>query len=233
MAGDVITLTIDIGGSGIKGRTFRDATTPISERERVKTPRPAKPEAVIEETAQLMHRLVPFDRVSVGFPGVVKEGIVHTAPNLDGKWEEVDLAGRLQEECGKPVRVVNDADMHGYGAIRGIGLEMMVALGTGVGASLFLNGQLLPNLELGHHPFDKGMTYEERLGQKALDEIGYKEWNRRLEKAVKLLRKIFNFNTLYLGGGNARHIGFKLPPDVIVQPNAIAFVGGVKLWDWT
>lgn len=230
MTHKLITLSIDIGGSGIKGRTFQGPEDPTSERVRVRTPRPAKPEAVIKEIEKLCTTLAPFDRVSIGFPGVVHDGIIHTAPNLDGKWQEIDLQQRLAKDLNKPVRVINDADMHGYGAIQGKGLEMMVVLGTGVGACLFINGHLVPNLELGHHPFEKSMTYEQRLGQAALDEIGDKEWKKRLERAIKLWRATYNFRILYLGGGNARHIEGKLAPDIEIKPNAIAFAGGVKLW---
>lgn len=226
-----ITLAIDIGGSGIKGRTFRGPSEPLADRIRIKTPRPAKPEAVIQVIGRLLERLRPYDRVAVGFPGVVMDGVVRTAPNLDGKWAKVKLEKQLRTLAGTPVRIINDADMHGFGAIEGIGVEMVITLGTGMGSALYVDGRSLPNLEFGHHPFEKNMTYEQRLGQPALDKVGKAEWNRRVDRAVVLLRRIFNFRKLYIGGGNARKLSKKMPDDVIVVANAIAFEGGVKLWD--
>jgi polyphosphate glucokinase len=225
-----VTLTIDIGGQGIKGMTLGDDDQVISPRHRLKTPRPASPEAVLKTTAAVMTHFRPFDRVSVGFPGVVVEGVIRTAPNLDGRWKGVRLQERLAELAGVPLRVINDADMQGYGAIEGKGVEMVLTLGTGVGAALFLDGRLLPNLELGHHPFEKDESYEQRLGQRALDRLGARHWNRRIERATRLLRKIFNFRRLYLGGGNSRIIDTELPEDVVIVRNAVAFVGGAHMW---
>lgn len=228
-----VTLTIDVGGSGIKGRAFRGPDTPVTERLRIKTPRPAESPAVINVIGKLLDKQRPYDRVSVGFPGVVVDGVVKTAPNLDGNWKGVRLAKKLEKMAGVPVRIINDADMQGFGAIEGKGVEMVLTLGTGMGSALYVDGRSIPNLEFGHHPFERGFTYEERLGQAALDKIGKAKWNRRVSRAVVLLRRIFNFRKLYIGGGNARQLKLELPPDVLIVKNAIAFVGGVKLWDAT
>jgi polyphosphate glucokinase len=225
-----VTLTVDIGGQGIKGRTFRAPTEPVADRLRVKTPRPATHIPVLEALVGLIERLRPFDRVTIGFPGVVANGVVQTAPNLDGRWKGVRLQEQVAERIGVPVRIINDADMQGFGAIQGKGVEMIITFGTGMGAALFVDGRLLPNLELGHHPFEKGKTYEERLGQPALDSVGKTQWNRRLARAVALLQRIFNFDTLYIGGGNARCVKAKLPDNVIIVKNEIALSGGVRLW---
>ncbi len=226
-----ITLTIDVGGQGIKGRTFRLPQEPVADRIRIKTPRPAHPRAVLDAIVSLAERLRPFDRASVGFPGVVKNGVVRTAPNLDGPWDDVPIQDQLAQRLGVPVRTINDADMQGYGAISGQGSEMMVTFGTGMGAALFIDGRLFPNLELGHHPFEKGRTYEQRLGQAALDAIGKARWNKRLVRAIDLMQRIYNFDTLYIGGGNARCIKVQLPAHVVVVKNEIALTGGVKLWN--
>ncbi len=225
-----ITLTVDIGGQGIKGRTFRDPGAPVSARIRVKTPRPARHGPVLDALVGLIEKLRPFDRVTIGFPGVVVGGVVQSAPNLDGRWKGVPLQERVSERIGAPVRIINDADMQGFGAIEGRGVEMIITFGTGMGAAMFVDGRLFPNLELGHHPFEKGKTYEERLGQAALDTIGKAQWNRRLVRAVSLLQRIFNFDTLYIGGGNARCIKTKLPDNVVIVKNEIALSGGVRLW---
>jgi len=160
----------------------------------------------------------------------VRKGVIGTAVNLDPDWVNFDLATALSEKLQKPVRVANDADIQGMGAISGAGVEMVITLGTGVGSALFLNGKLVPNLELGHHPFRKGETYEEQLGRAALDEIAKKRWNRRLEKAIASLGYAFNYDCLYIGGGNTDKISFELPANVKVVPNVTGILGGIALW---
>jgi polyphosphate glucokinase len=226
-----ITVSVDIGGTGIKALAMAANLTPRGSRRRVLTPRPAVPRAVLEAVAHLLEPMRPFDRVTIGFPGVVVDGVARTAPNLDGAWRGVDLRARLGPALGVPLRVLNDADMQGFGAVRGRGSEMVITLGTGMGSAFFVEGRLWPNLELGHHPFEKGETYEQRIGQPALDRIGRAAWNRRLARAIELMRRTFNFDTLYVGGGNARCIRFHLPGDVVVVSNSIAFAGGVKVWE--
>ena len=76
------------------------------------------------------------------------------------------------------MRVINDAEMQGMSAIRGEGVELVLTLGTGMGSALFVDGTVVPNLELGHHPFEKNKTYEQRLGKSALVEIGDGAWLR-------------------------------------------------------
>ena len=227
-----VTLSIDIGGQGIKSLAIVGETEARGERQRIKTPRPASPPAILEALQTVIEASRPFDRITIGFPGVVTNGVVRTAPNLDGDWRDIPLQEKLAEFAKVPTRLVNDADMQGCAAISGVGVEMVLTLGTGMGSALFVNGRLVPNLEFGHHPFEKDQTYEERLGQEALDSAGVKSWNHRLERAIKLLRKIFNFRHLYLGGGNARCIEFDLPSDVTVVKNSIAFVGGARLWNY-
>lgn len=223
------TLAVDIGGSGIKVMVLDHDGKPLTERDRLETPRPATPDAVLNTILSLAEGKT-FDRVSVGFPGIVRKGITETAVNLHPDWEGFELASILNRHLDKPVRVANDADIQGLGAVDGNGFEMVITLGTGMGAAMFLNGKLIPNLELGHHPFRKGETYEEQLGQAALDEVGKKEWNRRLEKAIDLMDRIFNFDTLYIGGGNTKKIDFVLPPNVKIVPNVSGLLGGIALW---
>jgi len=225
------TLAIDIGGSGVKVLVMDAAGEPLSERDRAKTPKPATPEAVVGVIEKLVGRQEnEFDRVSVGFPGVVRRGIVYTAVNLHETWVEYDLAQVLSSKLGKPVRVANDADIQGMGAISGKGVEMVITLGTGFGTALFVDGHLVPNLEFGHQRFRKGETYEEQLGRAALKKVGEKTWNHRLEKAIEALLHGFNFDRLYLGGGEVKHIRIDLPENVTVVPNVLGLIGGIKLW---
>ncbi|MGB3511787.1 MAG: ROK family protein [Microcoleaceae cyanobacterium] len=224
------TLAVDIGGSGIKVIVLDEKGEAITERDRLDTPNPAKPQPMLEQIISLAAGQGEFDRISVGFPGVIVNGVVKTAANLDSDWLGFDLATVLSEKLEKPVRVANDADIQGLGAIDAKGVELVVTLGTGFGSALFVNGKLVPNLEMGHHPFRKGETYEEQLGRAALDDIGKKKWNERLEKALPHLQHLFNCDYIYLGGGNTKKITFDLPPNVKIVANVNGLLGGIALW---
>ena len=126
--------------------------------------------------------------------------------------------------------MVNDADVQGFGAICGRGVELVLTLGTGVGSALFVDGRLVPNLELAHHPFRKGKSYEDHLGKTALGSIGKKKWNQRVIRAIQQLEKLFNYDHLYVGGGNARKINVKLPGNVKIVSNVAGLLGGIALW---
>jgi polyphosphate glucokinase len=225
-----LTLAVDIGGTGIKAVTVDSDNQAVSEFQRVLTPQPPTPKAVFKVIDTLAQRLTPFDRVSVGFPGVIKKGVTWTAHNLHPKWVGFDLAMELSQLLGRPVRVVNDAALQGFGAISGKGLELMITLGTGLGSSLFVDGTLVPGLELGHHPFRKGRTYEENLGKRALDRIGSTRWNKRLKLAIERWEHLFNYDQLYIGGGNAKKIALQLPKNAKLVPNRDALFGGIALW---
>src|SRR3989442_12818295 len=207
----LLTLAMDIGGTGIKAVVLSATGKPLTERSRVKTPRPATPGAVINTIVELAKQQGEFDRVSVGFPGVVRRGVTVTAPNLNGNWGGFRLADVLSKKLGVPVRVANDADVQGFGVIAGHGVELVVTLGTGFGSGLFVDGKLVPNLELGHHPFQKGKTYEELLGDAVLKKVGKKKWNKRLVRAIRTLDLVFNYDLLYIGGGNTQHNTGKTP----------------------
>lgn len=225
------TLSIDIGGSGIKGMLLDPVGKPVSERQRIPTPRPATPEAVLEAVGTLAGHFENFERVAVGFPGVVRFGTVHTGANFDGDWSAVPLADSVQRATGRPCRAANDADVQGYGAIRGRGVEMVLTLGTGMGSSVFSNGHLVPNLELGHHPLADGGSYEDWVGQAARERLGDAEWNRWVRRAIEAILPIWNPETLYIGGGNAKHLDFELPPSVETVPNVAGILGGIRLWE--
>ena len=149
-------------------------------------PRPCpRPKAVLAALDEFRKLLPDFDRVSVGFPGIVKRGVTILAVNLHPDWCNFPLQDKLAERWSKPVRVGNDADIAGYGAIQGQGVELVLTLGTGLGSALFTNGHLVPGLELGHHPWrKKGMTYEDYLGRRGLDKYGKARWNDFLEAAI-------------------------------------------------
>ena len=225
-----ITLAIDVGGTGIKGMLLNGKGRPVSERVHVPTPNPATPIAVLRILDEISEKLGKCDRVSVGFPGVVKHGATLTAHNLHPKWVGFELGRVLARRWKKPVRVANDAAVQGLAAIYGRGVELVITLGTGFGSSLFIDGQLVPGLELAHHPWRKNKTYEDDLGKRGLARHGRKRWNRLLEKAIAQLESLFNCDHLFIGGGNAQKIDFALPKYVTRVPNQDGLLGGAALW---
>jgi polyphosphate glucokinase len=227
-----LTLAVDIGGSGVKVMAIDAKGTPLSERLRTPTPDPATPSRVLEALEELRRQLPACDRASVGFPGVIKRGQTLTAVNLHPDWVGFPLQARLERRWKIPVRLENDAAVQGFGAIRGKGVELVLTLGTGLGSALFTNGELCPGLELGHHPWRKGKTYEEYLGIKGLKKYGKKHWNRLLAKAIDQTANTFNWDRLYIGGGNAKLINFALPQNVLSISNEDGLLGGVALWSF-
>jgi polyphosphate glucokinase len=227
---DLRTLAIDIGGTGLKALVLGPDGKPRSERVRVPTPRPASPERLLPALWKLVEPLAPYDRVSVGFPGVVVEGVTLTAPNLHKQWQGFDLAKAVATQLARPVRVLNDAGVQGYGVIEGHGVEMVLTLGTGLGCAVYCEGLYVPNLELAHHPFRHGKTYEEYVGAEALEQIGKKKWNKRVAKVIAQVEPVWNPRRLYLGGGNAKHLTIDLPANVTVTPNVAGLLGGIVLW---
>lgn len=226
------TLAVDIGGGTIKVLALDDSGEPVTETLGEPTPVPATPEAVISLIHDMADALPPHRRVSVGFPGVVKNGVAQNAPNLgDELWRGVPLTGLLTQMLQRPVRAVNDADLQGLGVMQGEGVELVLTLGTGMGAALFTNGILVPNLELGHHPLRDGKTYEDLVRDSELKRIGAVEWTARVVLAVEQLEPIFNYDTLHLGGGNVRHLKTELPENVRIFSLAEALRGALKLWD--
>jgi len=226
-------LAVDIGGSGLKAAVVDGKGRMLTERLRVPTPARATPRAVLRSLAALVRRLevdASVVGVSVGFPGVVRHGKVLTAPNLGGGWARFDLAKALARLWKKPVRVVNDADMQGLGAAAGRGVEVVVTLGTGFGSAILVDGELMLHLEIAHIPFRNGETYDEQLGQAARKTVGKKRWNRRVRRAIAALRVLTQFDRLYIGGGNSRHVTLKLPDDVRLVSNECGMKGGAALW---
>jgi polyphosphate glucokinase len=224
------TLAIDIGGTGLKAILLDSEGMPLSNRVRMDTPRPATPKRVLAAIWELIEPLGAFHRISVGFPGVVVDGVTKTAPNLHDSWKGFELERVLAKASRRPVRVLNDAGVQGYGVIEGYGVEMLLTLGTGMGTSLFLDGRYVPNLELAHHPFRRGRTYEDWVGDAARKRLGKKKWNKHVAQVLEQIDPIWNPRRIYLGGGNSRRVELKLAPHIKIVDNIAGLLGGIALW---
>jgi polyphosphate glucokinase len=228
-----ITLAIDIGGSGLKMQALSPEGKPISDRLRVPTPEPATTTAILAGLDELKVSVPLFDRVSIGFPGVIKEGKTLTAANLDPGWIGFPLAKTLEKRWGKPARMANDCAVQGYGVVQGKGVELVITLGTGMGSALFTEGVLCPGLELGHHPWRK-KTYEQYLGKRGLLKYGSRRWNKLLKLAVAQTAATFNWDTLYIGGGNSKKVTLKHGSEIKIISNEEGLLGAMALWrDWS
>ncbi len=239
-----VTLAIDIGGSGLKADALDANGNLLADRVRIDTEYPCPPDALIAALEHLVAPLPAFNRVSAGFPGVVRHGLILSAPHfvtvrgpgshvdsdLVTAWDHYDLAGALEGAWQRPARVLNDADLQGLDVVSGHGVELVVTLGTGVGTAIFEDGQLGPHLELAHHRFRKGESYNEQLGNAARKRAGNKRWNRRLGKAIDALRSLTLFDHLYVGGGNAKHAKLPSADDITVIDHNAGILGGLKLW---
>lgn len=227
-----MTLAVDVGGTGIKAALLDPAGRMATERLRVPTPYPCPPPVLLDAIAGLARQVPSFDRVSVGFPGVVRGGHIVTAPHFGTEtWRGEDFAGALAHRLGKPARILNDAEVQGLGLIKGRGLEVVLTLGTGLGSAVFSDGRLAPHLELAHHPVTRHKAYNDYIGDSVLRAIGKKRWNRRMRKVIGFVDTLLNYDVLHIGGGNARHIEGTLPSNVRIAGNDAGLTGGIRLWD--
>jgi len=246
------TLAIDIGGTGLKASVLDAAGAMVADRVRIPTTYPMAPSGangLVSRLVQLVAGLPEPDRVSAGFPGMVRGGVVFSAahfvtksgpgtdidPKLLDAWTGFDLASALQKEIGKPTKVANDADVQGLAVVTGTGLELVITLGTGFGTSFFLDGTLMPHLEIAHQPFRKNETYNEQIGEAARKQIGDERWNRRVMKAIANMQDLFFYDHLFVGGGNAKRVTKSLLVErdgkVTLVDNSAGILGGIKLWD--
>lgn len=239
------TLCIDIGGTGLKAALVAEDGTMVSERVKIKTPYPCPPERLVERLQALTADLGEHDRISVGFPGLVRAGIVSNIPSLSRTsyagptdpaltqaWHGFDLQGALAAVYGKPLRVANDADVQGSAVIEGKGFEFVMTLGTGVGTAVFQDGVLLPHLELSHALFRTDMDFDAAIGNAARKRLGNTRWRTRVLKAIEVFDDFLFFDQCHIGGGNAARLGeIELPERCRLVSNTAGLLGGVRLWD--
>ena len=225
------TLSIDIGGTGLKCAVLDSKGKMLHDKVWRPTPTEASPDELVKDLEDMAQGLPAFDRVSAGFPGAVRDGRIITAPHFPhGAWAGFDLAGALAAALGKPTRVLNDAEVQGFGVIAGRGLEMVLTLGTGAGTALFQDGRLAPHLEFAHHPVRGKKTYNQYVGRDALKKIGGKRWNKRVRRVIGILEALVHYDALYIGGGNGKRIDEPLPEHVEIVSNDAGITGGIALW---
>ncbi len=248
MVSDEVTLSVDCGGGGIKASVLDAAGTMYAKPVRTPTPYPLPPQRLIEVITDLAEQLPATTRVTVGMPGMIRHGVViHTPhyitksgprtkvlPYLEQEWAGFDMRGALRDRLDQPVMVLNDAEVHGAGAITGAGLELILTFGTGLGSAMFDAGRLAPHIEMSRSPVRWGLTYDGYIGEHERIRLGDAMWSRRVRRVVDALRPAFLWDRLYVGGGNSRRIAPQiltdLGDDVVVVPNSAGILGGVRVW---
>ena len=227
-------LCIDVGGSGLKAAIITPRGRYIAKRVRIKTPKDRTPRKIVAALTRLVAPLGGFDHVTIGFPGAVKDGKVITAPNFGTKdWKGFALAAAMRKKLKKPVKLLNDADVQGLAVIRGKGLELVCTLGTGFGTAWFRDGELMPHMDLAHLVMHRKHDFDLMVGEKARRKIGNRHWNARIKKLIAILETVFNYDRLYLGGGNSSCVKFKLPRNVTIVSNDAGMEGGAYAWKTT
>lgn len=204
---------IDVGGSGIKGGIVDlDLGELITERYRIPTPKPATPKAVTAVVRQLVDHFSWEGAVGVAIPSIVRHGVVHSAANIDQSWMGEDAVKRFSKALDRPVSVLNDADAAGlaelhYGHARDYaeGVVILLTLGTGIGSAIFVDGELLPNTELGHLEFH-GSDAEHWASAKVREDqkLSWKAWGRRVNEYLAHLEFLFSPDVFIIGGGVSR-----------------------------
>lgn len=202
-------LGIDIGGSGIKGAIVdTEKGDFVTDRLRIPTPQPAKPDAVAEVVGEITQHFKWNAPIGCTFPAVVKEGVTLSAANVDDEWIGTDAQNLIQQYTGNPTIVLNDADAAGiaemtFGAGRDRhGLVIILTLGTGIGSAFFMNGMLIPNTEFGHLQI-RGKDAEHRASDRIRQEKDYSwaKWGEKLSEYLQYMEFLFTPNLFIIGGG--------------------------------
>ena len=202
-------LGIDIGGSGIKGATVdTDNGVLTADRYRIPTPQPATPEAVIDVVGQIVEHFEWDGLIGCTFPAIIKNGVTHSAANVDNAWIGYEAEKGLRQRTGCSLILINDADAAGiaemkFGAGRDKdGVVFILTLGTGIGSAIFINGELMPNSELGHLEF--GGKEAEKWAADSIrqkKDLKWREWGKRLNTYFSHLEFLFSPDLFIVGGG--------------------------------
>jgi len=200
---------IDIGGSGIKGAVVHTSTGELATaRVRIATPQPSTPDSVAAVVAKLVQQAEWHGVIGATFPAVIQHGVARSAANVDRSWIGTDVDAVFTKATGEQVIVLNDADAAGiaearFGAARDVaGVVILLTFGTGIGSALLVDGQLVPNTELGHLELD-GHDAETRAAASVRDREGmsYKHWAKRVQNYMSHVEMLFTPDLFVVGGG--------------------------------
>lgn len=221
---------LDVGGTGIKAALLDRQGNILGERVRLKTPPIRKAADFFAAIGEVTKQLDGYQAVSIGFPGVIRHGEIHSSPTLKtDQLDGVNLEKELQKRLKVPIRARNDAEVQALPAIKGKGVEVVITLGTGFGFAIFEDGRVSAHLEMSTHHLSSGKTYNQRVGAAALEKKGRKRWLKAVDEAIDSVYRLTQYDHLYIGGGNAAHLK-KLPKNVSVIPNDYGLRGGAWLW---
>jgi polyphosphate glucokinase len=203
---------IDVGGSGVKGAPVDTGTGALlMERMRIPTPQPATPEAILKTCAEVVRESGWDGPVGCGFPAVVKNGVMHTAANIDESNIGFDFGSALSEELGSPVSVLNDGDAAGLAEMRwgagkdAGGVVLMLTVGTGIGTALFVDGKLVPNTELGHIEIGgKDAEKQAAASARERESLSWKKWAPYFDEYLKTIEDLLWPDLIIIGGGASK-----------------------------
>lgn len=209
-------LGVDIGGSGIKGGIVDiNSGDMVTDRHRIDTPQPATPKAVAATFGQLVSHFGYKGPIGVGFPAVVRRGTALSAANISKKWVNTNIVDILHQASGQPIYALNDADAAGLAAMHfGAGKDyqdrvvLMITLGTGIGSGLFVEGELVPNSELGHLYLKSHKVGAEKFVSNLLRKQKGWSWNKfgkRLNIYLQHVNMLFSPDLILIGGGASKH----------------------------
>lgn len=244
-----VTFAVDCGGTGIKAVAVDAAGEIVGDRHRVRTRYPSPPKELVVTVCDLAEEVRAqaggLDRATIGFPGMVRGGVVHSTPHyvtefgpfteprpeLVQAWAGHDIRAHLESALGLPTRVLNDAEVAGLAVVSGRGVEVVLTLGTGLGFAMFDDGALFPKIELSQAHVTKKKTYDQHLGHRARKKVGAEQWSGRVQHAIDGLRPVLWWDHLYLGGGGAKHLTTRLSDDVTLITNDSGLLGGPRAWE--
>lgn len=228
-----IYLGIDVGGSGIKSALVdvSDGSL-VTERARIDTPQPATPEACSSALREMVKTYDYEGPIGVGFPAVIRRGMVETANNIDPSWIGQKVEDLFGTTTGHEVIVINDADAAAlaeaqWGAAKGVdGVVLIITFGTGIGSGLLVDGQLVPNLELGQIELDGHAPAEDFFSAKVRkrDDLSWEEWGDRVNRYLTHVNQVFSPDLMVFGGGLTRHwdhFADRFAPALPVVPAAL------------
>jgi polyphosphate glucokinase len=205
----MIGFGIDIGGSGVKGAHVDLETGALAtDRHRIPTPRPATPDAVIAAVGEIIDHHGWAGPLGVTIPGVVIDGIVRSAANIDQGWVDFDAESAMTAAFNTPVSVVNDADAAGLAEVRygtpgaQDGVILVLTFGTGIGSAIINDGVLVPNSEFGHLEFH-GTSAEAYAAARLVkrENMDIEWWAERVDEFLQHMDVILSPKRVIFGGG--------------------------------